>query len=85
MTKLIEAADKPLLETSSNQLKISVFQVDRDREFVGGWKINKQRGDRLGVPFSVYFRDNEPVLIDGAGVPHPKLVIAAARAAWQNL
>lgn len=72
-----------ILRTSSNQIEVEVFQVNREYGFVGGSKVNKQRGGTVSL-FSVYFRDGEPVRVDGIGRPHPKLVLAAASAAWRN-
>jgi hypothetical protein len=72
------------IQTRSQQIEVTITSVNRDLEAVNGWKRNVRLGGRLGVPFSVYFRDGEPVRVDGAGRPHPKLVLAAAQAAWRN-
>lgn len=76
-----------MIRTSSNQIEVTITSVDRDARRINGCKVNKQmRGFAAGAPFSVYFKqDGEPHLNDGIGRPHPKLVIAAARAAWNNL
>lgn len=71
-----------LFQTSSTQIEVTITSVNRNRGFVAGWKTNKQRGGTS--PFSVYFRNDEPVKFDGANVAHPKLVLAAASAAWRN-
>ena len=75
-----------MIHTSSNQIEVSIGGINRDLAYVSGWKRNVRMGGptRHGTPFSVYFRDGEPVKIDGAGRPHPKLVLAAASAAWRN-
>jgi hypothetical protein len=73
-----------LLATSSNQIEVHVTRIDRTLGFVGGWKNNKQRPTSSPL-FSVYFRNDQPVLVDGTGAPHPKLVVRAATAAWRNL
>ena len=73
-----------MLSTRSQQIEVTITGVNRDLAYVSGWKRNVQMGDRLGAPFSVFFRDGEPVRVDGAGRPHPKLVLAAASAAWRN-
>ena len=74
-----------MIATRSNQIEVGICSVNRTLEYVSGWKRNVRLGGRLGAPFSVYFRDGEPVTVDGAGRPHPKLVLAAASAAWRNL
>ena len=76
-----------LISTSSSQIQVEIIGVKmRDTSgegYVSGWKVNKRLSQSSG-PFSVYFRNNEPVPVDGIGRPHPKLVMAAARAAWNN-
>ena len=76
------AAD--MIQTRSQQIEVTVTRIDRALEFVGGCKRNVQIGGGY-IPFSVFFRDDEPVKIDGAGRLHPKLVLAAASAAWRNV
>lgn len=71
-----------MIKTSSTQIEVEIYSINRDLECVDGEKFNKQRGARS--MFSVYFRDGEPVKTDGTGAPHPKLVLAAASAAWRN-
>jgi hypothetical protein len=73
-----------ILRTTSNQIEVEVYEVNREHGFVGGSKVNKQRHGCDSL-FSVYFRNDEPVLVDGTGRPHPKLVLAAASAAWRNV
>jgi hypothetical protein len=71
-----------MIKTSSTQIEVTVTSINQALECVNGVKINKQRGGM--AMFSVYFRDGEPVKVDGRGRPHPKLVLAAASAAWRN-
>ena len=71
-----------MLRTGSNQLDVEITSVNRELGSVSGVKRNKQLG--TCTFFSVYFRQDEPVKIDGAYRPHPKLVLAAASAAWRN-
>jgi hypothetical protein len=77
-----------IIQTSSNQIEVTIMSVDRELNRVIGWKRNLQRATCVqrnqGLPFSVFFRNDEPVLVDGIGRPHPKLVLAAASAAWRN-
>ncbi len=71
-----------MIKTSSNQIEVTITRVDSDLSSVSGIKINKRLGDMS--MFSVYFRDGEPVKVDGSGRPHAKLILAAASAAWRN-
>jgi hypothetical protein len=73
-----------IIQTRSQQIEVGITSVDRELGAVNGWKRNARLGQRLGLPFAVYFRDGEPVRVDGMGRPHPKLVLAAAQAAWRN-
>lgn len=73
---------KQMITTSSNQIEVTITSVSAALSCVSGVKINKQRGNTS--LFSVYFRNDEPVRVDGNGAPHPKLVLAAASAAWRN-
>jgi hypothetical protein len=72
-----------MVKTRSNQLEVEIFDVNTQHGYVSGYKRNLQRLGTGGL-FSVYFRDDEPVRVDGAGRPHPRLVLAAASAAWRN-
>jgi hypothetical protein len=78
-----------LIQTRSNQIEVTIMSVDRDLCRVVGFKRNLQRAAcvmRNGLqPFSVSFHNGEPVRVDCASRPHPKLVLAAATAAWLNL
>lgn len=71
-----------MIKTSSSQIEVTISGVNASLGCVNGFKFNKQRGTMS--LFSVYFRDGEPVRVDGTNVPHPKLVLAAASAAWRN-
>jgi hypothetical protein len=71
-----------MIRTGSQQIEVTISSVNREIGAVNGTKANKRLGG--WAPFSVYFRDGEPVRVDGAGRPHPKLVLAAAQAAWRN-
>ena len=73
-----------IVHTRSAQIEVAITGVDRDLGLAHGWKRNFRMGDRFGLPFAVYFRNDEPVKVDGIGRPHPKLVLAAASAAWRN-
>ena len=77
-----------IIQTRSNQIEVTIMSVDRELDRVIGFKRNLQRATcvmRNGLqPFSVFFRNGEPVRVDGASRPHPKLVLAAATAAWLN-
>ena len=73
-----------MFTTRSQQIEVTITGVNRTTDCVVGWKRNLQRSSRMSTPFSVYFNDGEPSKIDGAGVKHPKLVLAAASAAWRN-
>ena len=77
-----------IMQTRSNQIEVTIMSVDRELDRVIGFKRNLQRATcvmRNGLqPFSVFFRNGEPVLNDGIGRPHPKLVLAAASAAFRN-
>ena len=75
-----------ILSTSNTQIRVNVFTITRGNEKTGcvsGWKENLLRA-QCSTGWSVYFRNGEPVPFDGANRPHPKLVMAAARAAWMN-
>jgi hypothetical protein len=71
-----------MIKTSSTQIEVTITSVNQALKCVNGVKVNKQRGGM--AMFSVHFRNNEPVKVDGMGRPHPKLVLAAASAAWRN-
>jgi len=71
------------IRTSSQQIEVEITSVNRDLGCVNGAKRNKQRGGGWSL-FSVHFRNDEPATVDGMGRPHPKLVLAAASAAWRN-
>ena len=71
-----------ILRTSSNQIEVEIYRINRELGYVSGASSNKQRPS--AGPFSVYFRNGEPVRVNGMGRPHPKLVLAAASAAWRN-
>lgn len=77
-----------IIQTRSNQIEVTITSVDRELSRVYGVKRNLQRATcvmRNGLqPFAVVFRNDEPVREDGASRPHPKLVLAAASAAWFN-
>lgn len=77
-----------MIRTSSNQIAVEAYRVDREDENTGrvsGSKINLRLCHcDTGRLWTVWFRDGEPILTDGCGRPHPKLVLAAARAAWMN-
>lgn len=72
-----------MIRTTSQQIEVEISRVDRDAGYVSGGKRNKRLGGGW-LPFNVWFRNDEPVLVDGMGRPHPKLVLAAASAAWRN-
>ena len=76
-----------IIQTSSNQIEVTITSINREIGCVSGWKRNKRIGGitRHGAPFSVRFANGEPVKTDGIGRPHPKLVLAAASAAWLNV
>jgi DUF917 family protein len=79
-----------IIQTRSNQIEVTIMCVDRELDRVIGFKRNLQRvpcalmGGKHGTPFAVSFRNGEPV-VDGMGRPHPKLVLAAASAAFRNV
>jgi hypothetical protein len=72
-----------MVKTRSTQLEVEILGVNIQYGYVSGYKRNLLLGDPVRL-FSVYFRDDVPVRVDGAGRPHPKLVLAAATAAWRN-
>jgi DUF917 family protein len=78
-----------IIQTRSNQIEVTIMSVDRELDRVIGFKRNLQRAtcvQRNGFqPFAVSFRNGEPVVVDGMGRPHPKLVLAAASAAFRNV
>jgi hypothetical protein len=80
-----------IIQTRSNQIEVTIMSVDRKLDRVIGFKRNLQRatcalmGGKHGTPFAVSFRNGEPVVVDCMGRPHPKLVLAAASAAFRNV
>jgi hypothetical protein len=72
-----------MVKTRSTQLEVEILGVNIQYGYVSGYKRNLLLGDPVRL-FSVYFRDDVPVRVDGAGRPHPQLVLAAATAAWRN-
>ncbi len=77
-----------ILTTHSTQIEVNITAIHRFADgtaVINGWKRNKHLDAGLGAPFGVYVsRDGELSKVNGLGRPHPKLVMAAASAAFLN-